>query len=299
MTQEEAMKKLETDINLRGMSPHTCKEYKDRVRVFFRHFPDVPTEELGENELRIFLEYLDREKDLCAATINTYNSALRFFFEVTLEQTLCYRRLPRKKDPIKVPNAFTRQEIIWFLDAIDDSSRYKAIFSLTYGCGLRLSEIRHLRIKDIDKQQMRLFVYQGKGQRDRWIPLSKVAYDDLCTYYREYKPNHPEGYLFLSGKDGKGDTPISERAIQDAFKRYHRLGRIPTEGTVHTLRHSYATHLMEDGVNVFYIQRILGHATLWTTMRYLRIAITDVMKTKSPLDIIMEKEAKRKSKGAR
>lgn len=111
-----------------------------------------------------------------------------------------------------------------------------------------------------------MFVYQGKGQRDRWIPLSKFAFDDLCTYYKEYKPSHPEGYLFINGKNGTGDAPISERAIQDAFKRYHKRGRIPTEGSVHTLRHSYATHLMEDGVNVFYTQKILRHATLWTTI---------------------------------
>lgn len=296
MTHEEALKKLETDIQLRGMSPHTMLEYQTKARKFLQHFTK-PIEELCENDFRIYLEYLDKEANIQPSTMNVYNSALRFFFEVTLEQTLCYRRLPRKKDPIKVPVAFTRQEVLWFLEAIDDSTRYKAIFSLTYGCGLRLSEVRHLRIKDIDKQQMRLFVYQGKGQRDRWVPLSKFAYDDLCTYWKEYKPNHPDGYLFLNGINGCGDAPISERAIQDAFKRYHIRGRIPTYGTVHTLRHSYATHLMEDGVNVFYIQKILGHATLWTTMRYLRISMTDVMKTKSPLDKLMEKETKRKSKG--
>ncbi|WP_249030180.1 tyrosine-type recombinase/integrase [Tannockella kyphosi] len=296
MTHEEALKKLETDIQLRGMSPHTMLEYQTKARKFLQHF-NKPIEELCENDFRIYLEYLDKEANIQPSTMNVYNSALRFFFEVTLEQTLCYRRLPRKKDPIKVPVAFTRQEVLWFLEAIDDSTRYKAIFSLTYGCGLRLSEVRHLRIKDIDKQQMRLFVYQGKGQRDRWVPLSKFAYDDLCTYYLEYKPKHPDGYLFLNGINGCGDAPISERAIQDAFKRYHIRGRIPTYGTVHTLRHSYATHLMEDGVNVFYIQKILGHATLWTTMRYLRISMTDVMKTKSPLDKLMEKETKRKSKG--
>ena len=296
MTHEEALKKLETDILLRGMSVNTLDEYQTKARKFLK-FTNKPIEELSENDFRIYLEFLDREGKLAPSSINIYNSALRFFFEVTLEQSLCYRRLPRKKDPIKLPTAFSRQEIIWFMDSIDDSTRYKAIFSLTYGCGLRLSEIRHLRIKDIDKQQMRLFVYQGKGQRDRWIPLSKVAYDYLCTYYLEYKPSHPDGYLFLNGTKGNGDKPISERAIQDAFKRYHKKARIPTEGSLHTLRHSYATHLMEDGVNVFYIQKILGHATLWTTMRYLRISMTDVMKTKSPLDKLVEKEAKRKSKG--
>lgn len=295
MTQQEILDKLTTDIRLRGMSEDTVIEYVTKAKVFMRHF-DKAADEMGEKEFRIFLEYLDREKKLSPASINTYNSGLRFLFEVTLEQNLNYKRLPRKKDPIKLPTAFTRQEILWFLEAIDDSSKYKAIFSLTYGCGLRLSEITKLRIKDIDSEQMRLFVNQGKGQRDRWIPLSKFALEDLRTYFREYSPNHPEGYLFLNLK---GDNHISDRAVQDAFKKYHKRGRIPTEGSPHTLCHSFATHLMEDGVNVFYIQKILGHATLWTTMRYLRISMTDVMKTKSPLDKLMEKEEKRKSKGAK
>ncbi|WP_409969106.1 site-specific integrase [Bengtsoniella intestinalis] len=293
MTHEQAIAKLEADIRLRGMSEHTVKEYSSKAKRFLKH-TQKPIETICEQDFRNYLEFLDREKTLAPSTINIHNSALRFFFEVTLEQTLCYRRLPRKKDPIKVPTAFTRQEILWFLEAIDDDLRYKAIFSVLYGCGLRLSEVRHLRIQDIDSEQMRLFVNQGKGQKDRWVPLGQSSLVDLRTYFARFRPNHPEGWLFLNTK---GDDCISERAIQDAFKKYHQRGRIKTYGTVHTLRHSYATHQMEDGVNVFFIQKILGHATLWTTMRYLRIAMTDVMKTKSPLDKLMEKEEKRKAKG--
>lgn len=296
MTHEQAIAKLEMDIRLRGMSEHTVKEYRDKARVFLRYF-GKPVEELTESDFRIYLEHLDRDTKLAPASINNHNSALRFFFEVTLEQTLCYRRLPRKKDPIKVPTAFTRQEILWLMAAIDDDLRYKAIFSLLYGSGLRLSEVEKLRIKDIDSEQMRLFVYQGKGQRDRWVPLAQSSLDALRTYFKVWKPAHPEGYLFLNGRQGNGETHISDAAIQAAFKKYHQRARIKTYGTVHTLRHSYATHLMEDGVNVFFIQRILGHATLWTTMRYLRIAQSDVLKTKSPLDTLMETETKRKAKG--
>lgn len=298
MTHEEAIKKLEQDIKLRGMSPHTVKEYTSKAIRFLKHI-DKPISELNEGDFRIYLEFLDRDTKLAPSTMNIHNSALRFFFEVTLEQTLCYRRVPRKKVPYKIPATFTKQEILWFLGAIDDSSRYKAIFSLTYGCGLRLSEIRQLRFQDIDGKQMRLFVYQGKGQRDRWIPLSAIALDELRIYYKEYKPKHPDGYLFLNGKNGVGNDCISERSIQDAFAKYQKLGRIPTKGTVHTLRHSFATHLMEDDVSVFYIQKLLGHSSVLSTMRYLRIAVTDIMKTQSPLDKLMEQENKRKSKGGK
>ena len=243
MTHQEAIEKLEIDIQLRGMSPHTVKEYRDRVRKFLQHFKDKSIEELCETDFRIYLEYLDREANIQPATINNYNSALRFFFEVTLEQTLCYRRLPRKKDPIKLPVAFTRQEILWLLDAIDDSTRHKAIFSLTYGCGLRLSEVRHLRVKDIDSEQMRLFVYQGKGQRDRWIPLSQFALEDLRAYFREYSPNHPEGYLFYT-KRGK-EHQMTWRAIQDAFGKYRKRANLSDDFTVHTLRHAYVKLLLK------------------------------------------------------
>lgn len=296
MTHEEAIAKLRMDMGLRGMAKGGEKQYVLQSQKFIKHF-DKPVEELEEPDLRAYLEYLNNQGTLSPATLNTYNSALRFFFEVTLEKNLNYKRIPRKKDPIKVPAAFSRQEILWFMGEIDDDLRYKAIFSLTYGSGLRLSEVQKLRTKDIDSEGMRLFVYQGKGQRDRWVPLAQSSLIALREYFKVWKPSHPEGYLFLSGRDGRGDSHISDRAIQDAFKRYHKHARIKTYGTVHTLRHSYATHLMEDGVNVFYIQKILGHATLWTTMRYLRIAQTDVMKTKSPLDKLMEKESRRKAKG--
>ena len=291
MTQEQVLEKLTTDMRLRGMSEHTVNEYCDRSRVFMRHF-GKSADEMGETEFRAFLEYLDRDGTRKSSTINVYNSALRFLFEVTLEQNLNYKRLPRKKDPIRVPNALTRQEILWFMQAIDDDLRYKAIFSVIYGSGLRLSEAQKLRIKDIDSQQMRLFIFQGKGQKDRYVPLATASLESLREYFKEWRPKHPDGYIFLNRN---GTEHISARAIQDAFKKYHNRARVKTYATVHTLRHSYATHLMEDGVNVFFIQRILGHATLWTTMRYLRIAQTDVMKTKSPLDKLVEKEEKRKN----
>lgn len=284
MTREEVLEKLAMDIRLRGLSEDTVKEYVKRSKVFMRHF-NKSAKEMGEKEVRIFLEFLSREERLAPSSINGYNSALRFLFEVTLEQNLNYKRIPRKKDPIKVPIAFTREETAAFLNSIDDL-KYRAIFSLTYGSGLRLTEVQKLRIKDIDSEQMRLFVFQGKGQRDRWVPLAKTSLKDLRAYFKAYRPNHPNGWLFLNDSNKKkvADNHLSVRAIQDAFKRYHKKSGIKTYGTTHTLRHSYATHLMEDGVNVFFIQRILGHATLWTTMRYLRIAMTDVMKTQSPLD---------------
>ena len=261
------------------MSEHTITEYVPKIRKFLEYI-GKPIENLSELDFRVYLEYLNNHSKLAPSTINVHNSAIRFFFEITLDKNINYKRVPRKKDPIKLPVAFTTEEISAFIDTIDDI-RYKAIFTTIYASGLRLSEIRRLRVQDIDSKQMRLFIYQGKGKRDRWVPLSYYSLICLRHYFKEYKPNHPSGYLFLN-RDFS--NCISERAIQDAFRKYHSRANIQTYGTVHTLRHSYATHQLESGVNVFFIQKILGHATLWTTMRYLRISVTDVIKTKSPLD---------------
>jgi len=282
MTQEQVLDKLTTDIHLRGLSDNTVIEYRDKARVFMRHF-GKSADEMGEAEFRISLEYLDREGRLVPGSINTYNSALRFLFEVTLEQNLNYKRLPRKKDPIKIPPTLMKEEISKFLNAIDDL-RYKTIFSILYGSGLRISEVQTLRIQDIDSKQMRIFIYQAKGKKDRYVPLANACLLLLREYFKKYHPKHVDGYLFLNQK---ADKHISDRAIQDAFKKYHNMSEIKTKATVHTLRHSFATHLFEDGINIFFIQKLLGHATISSTMRYLRIAQTDVLKTHSPLDTIM------------
>lgn len=279
MTKEEVLDKLAIDIRLRGMSEGTVLSYCNQAAFFMRYF-NKSADEMGEKEFRIFLEYLDRERNLKPNTFNNYNSALRFLFEVTLEQNINYKRVPKKRIPSTIPNALTKEEIAAFLQVIDDP-RYKAIFSITYGSGLRLSEIQKLRIQDVDSQQMRLFIYQSKRQKDRFVPLAQSSLETLRAYYKVTRPNHPLGYLFLSRS---GDDHLSGAAIHDAFKRYYSQAGIKSYATTHTLRHSYATHLMEDGVNIFFIQRLLGHSTLVTTMRYLRIAYTDLLKTKSPLD---------------
>lgn len=284
MTQEEVLDKLASDIRLRGMSEGTVLAYCTQASFFMNYF-NKSADEMGEKEFRIFLEYLNRERNLKPTTFNNYNSALRFLFEVTLEQNLNYKRVPRKRLPSTIPNALTREEIVAFLQVIDDP-RYKAIFSITYGSGLRLSEVQKLRIQDVDSTQMRLFIYQAKGQKDRYVPLAHSSLEALRAYYKITRPKHPLGYLFLSRC---GDDYLSGAAIHEAFKRYYNQSGIKSYATIHTLRHSYATHLMEDGVNIFFIQRLLGHATLVTTMRYLRIAYTDLMKTKSPLDGIEQK----------
>lgn len=285
MTKEEILDKLVQDIRLRGLSENTVAEYRTKARVFMEHF-GKPADQMGEAEFRDFLRYLQEERELSPASINTYNSGLRFLYEVTLELDLNYKRIPRAKEPILLPNIMTVTEVQRFFEAIDDL-RYKAIFLTVYGSGLRLREIRHLRISDVDSEQMRLFIYQSKGKKDRFAVLSQTSLTALREYWKAYRPSHANGYLFLN----RASTDcISDRAIQDAFAKYRNLAELKCHATVHTLRHSYATHLLESGVSIFYIRQLLGHKTIGSTTRYLHVASTDIMKTKSPLDTITEKK---------
>lgn len=285
MTQQEILEKLERDIRLRGLSEDTVKEYRKKAELFMRYF-NKPADQMGEAEFRAFLVYLHEGKKLSPSSINTYNSGIRFLFEVTLEYDLNYKRIPRAKEPILLPNVMTVQEIQAFFSVIT-KPRDRAIFLNTYGSGLRLSEIRHMCVQDVDSAQMRLFIRQGKGKRDRFVVLSQAGLKALREYWKVCKPRHPKGYLFLNPT---GEDCMSDRAIQDAFGKYLKLSGIKTHATVHTLRHSYATHLLERGTSIFYIRQLLGHATIWTTTRYLHVANTDIMKTKSPIDSLPEKK---------
>jgi site-specific recombinase XerD len=247
---------------------------------------------MGEAEFRDFLRYLQEERKLSPASINTYNSGLRFLYEVTLEQNFNYKRIPRAKEPILLPNIMTVTEVQKLFEVIDDL-RYKAIFLTVYGSGLRLREVRHLRISDVDSEQMRLFIYQSKGKKDRFAVLSQTSLTALREYWKAYRPNHPEGYLFLNRT---GSDCISDRAIQDAFAKYRDCAKLNCRATVHTLRHSYATHLLESGVSIFYIRQLLGHKTIGSTTRYLHVATTDILKTKSPLDTLVVKKKRGRSR---
>ena len=279
MTQDQILEKLVVDIQLRGLSHDTQREYCYKAKTFMQHF-GKPATELGEQDIRDYLYYLTTVKKLSPSSVNTINSGLRFLYEVTLEQNLNYKRIPRLKEKILLPNIMTMEEIKRFIDVIDNL-KHKAIFMTVYGSGLRLGEIRRLKSSDVDSKAMRLFISQGKGKKDRYAVLSQASLDALREYWKKYKPRHPDGYLFLNRE---GTAYMTDRAIQDAFMKYHKKAGIAHHATVHTLRHSYATHLLEAGTSIFFIRQLLGHSTLSTTTRYLHVAQTDVLKTPSPLD---------------
>ena len=281
MDQHQILEKLKLDLQLRGYSKGTEKDYSEMIRLFLDHFKK-PTEELGEREIREYLHYLRNDRNLSPSTVNSRNSAIRFFFEITLEKSLIYRRIPRLKDPIILPNILTKDEVEAIFNATENL-KHKCILMTIYGSGLRLSEVAALKISDIDSKNMRIFVEQGKGNKDRYVLLSHSNLEILREYWKEYKPK----YWLFEGRE-KGSR-ISTRAVQDAFKKNLKKAGIHKKASVHSMRHAFATHLLENGASIFYIRQLLGHSTIWTTTRYLHVATTDVLKTVSPLDTLLNK----------
>ena len=284
MTNEEVFQRAHEEFTLRGLSPNTADEYLRAFQLFLRYYDNHPIETMGETEIRKFLLH---QINLGKATgsVNIYNSALRFIFGAVLQRNLNYRMIPRRRSYRKLPEIMSKTEIVRFFSVIDNL-RDKVIFETVYGAGLRVSEVIHLRVQDIDSEQMRIFVHQGKGCKDRYTLLSQKNLNLLREYWKQYQPKHPEGYLFYSR--GRKDRVMTSRAIQDAFNKYLKQAKLSDTFTVHTLRHCFATHLLETGVDICRIKELLGHTFIQTTAFYLHLQ--NINQTiVSPLDTLQKK----------
>ena len=250
------------DMQVRNLSPSTQDSYVRQVAQFARHFGKSP-EALGREDIRSYQVYLTNEKKLAPASIVVAVSALRFVYRITLH-----------KD--------------WHFDDIIPAPRqikHRAILSTCYAGGLRISEAVSLRPADIDGQRMVIRVEQGKGQKDRYVMLSVRLLQLLRDWWQVGKPRQ---WMFPGGVLG---THITRKAVEDACKKAHRLCRISKPITPHSLRHAFAVHLLEQGNDIRTIQLLLGHRSLLTTQRYLRIATVTVCATTSPLDLLPQPDA--------
>ena len=266
---EQLLNRLKVDLQLRGMSQSTLRAYPQHVRRFL-DFSAKPAAELTCEDARQYLIHLLREGKVCNATINIYNAAIRFFFAVTLGRTMNYLQMPRFKKQKTLPTLLSRQEIQQ-LTTECLNLKHKAYFLIAYGGGLRVSEIAALKVSDIDSKSMRIFVRNGKGGKDRFTILSHECLCALREYWSVYRPKHKDGWLFL----GQGKyTHITTGAVEKAFDSWvERLG-IHDDVTIHSLRHAFATHLLEDGASIFQIKELLGHSSLSSTTIYLHLANT-------------------------
>jgi integrase/recombinase XerD len=275
---EQILLRMKEDILLRGLSKNTLESYTLNARTFLEYC-NSPSEQLNEHDIRNFLLYLINVKKSSSGTVNSYSAAIRFLFAVTFNRTLNYLQIPRQKKRKTFPEILTREEVFAIIESCNNI-KHKAMLMVVYSSGLRVSEAAALKLQHIDSKNMRLFVDYGKGGKDRYTLLSENCLSVLREYWKMYLPKHPEGWLFLGTFNV---SHITSRGIEFAFIEAVKRTNITKKVSIHTLRHAFATHLLEDGATLLQIKELLGHSSIQSTTIYLHLAnITSNIK--SPLD---------------
>jgi site-specific recombinase XerD len=265
------------DMQIRNLAPHTQRAYLQYVTLFAKHFRKSP-EKLGPAEIRSFQLYLGQDRMLAASSIGVAVAALRFLYKITLQRGWNVDDvIPHGRKPQTLPVTLSPEEVARFLDAVE-SRKHRAILTVCYAAGLRISEVVHLTPAAIDNQRMVIRVHQGKGQKDRYVMLSPKLLDILREYWRTERPKK---WLFPGDLPGQ---PIGAAAVEDVCRIVRRKINLGKPVTPHSLRHAFAVHLLESGTDLRTIQLLLGHRSLNTTARYLRLATSKICATASPLD---------------
>jgi integrase/recombinase XerD len=264
------------DLQIRHYSPITIRIYLHAIAEFAKHF-GKPPDQLGAEHIRRYQLFLIKEKKVSRPTCVQVVCALRFFYTHTLSRKIAIERIPFPRRERKLPLILSREEVKALLEA-PGSLRHRALLACLYGCGLRVAEAARLKISDIDSARGVLWVRHGKGRKDRQTLLPAKLLELLRRYWRTQRPTE---WLF-PGADST--RPISPKAIFLACRSAARKAGIVKPVHPHSLRHAFATHLLEAGVNLRTIQILLGHANLETTARYLQVADGAVRSTPSPLD---------------
>jgi site-specific recombinase XerD len=241
------------------------------------HFSKSPAE-LTEEEIRRYLYHLIEERKASQAVISQSYSALKFFFENTLQRQWDGLKIPRSKQQKKLPGVLSKREVE-LIFSCTSNLKHRAILMTTYSAGLRISEATRLKVSDIDSERMTIRVNEGKGFKDRYTLLGERNLEILRRYYKAYRPSD---WLFPGRNPSE---PVSVSCVQRVFRASVHKAGIKKKASVHTLRHSFATHLLESGVDLYYIQRLLGHKSAGTTSVYLHVTGKDIGKIRSPIDL--------------
>jgi site-specific recombinase XerD len=265
------------DMKLRNLSPHTQEAYVRAVVKLAQHYRKSP-DKLDQEEVRAYLVRL-AEQRVAPSSFNQARCALKFFYRVTLGRDWALDGIVCAKTGKPLPVVLSRDEVAQFFQAVY-SPKYRVMLMIAYGAGLRVSELVALRVEDIDSRRMVIRVYQGKGRKDRYVMLSPKLLAELREYWKRF---HPVKWLF-PGRD-KGQ-PLSRRIVNDACLEAARRAGIKKRVSPHTLRHSFATHLLDAGTDIRTIQALLGHRSLRTTALYTYVSMEKVIATRSPLDLL-------------
>lgn len=271
--------RMKEDLLLKAYSPHTQSAYLRCARHFASHYMRSP-EEMAEQEIRDFLLHLVRDRKASPATLGMYVNAIKFLYNITLKRPEAVKEIAHPKRPKTLPVILCPQEVLRIFAAVR-SVKHKAIMATAYAAGLRISEVCGLRIADIDSQRRRIHVRAGKGKKDRSVMLGESLLALLRQYYQKVRPKGE--YLFPGYKPHR---PICTTAVNQVLRKVIRETGLAKRVTMHTLRHCFATHLLEAGTDIRILQVLLGHSSIRTTLRYTHITDRLVQKLVSPLDMI-------------
>lgn len=269
---------LHQELVLAGYSPKTEKAYMGHVRRFLESSPDLEAGPIAAGKK--YIQKLLEQDQISHSYANQFISALQYFYDKVLHLTL--PEFPRPKKEQKLPQVLSQQEVLSILESVDNL-KHKTILYMTYAAGLRVGEVVRLQLSDIDSKRMMIRVCQAKGRKDRYVMLSEKVLKILRNYFLLYRP---KTWLF-PGMSGE-DTFLTERTVQHVFEHAKEKAGVLKQVGVHVLRHSFATHLLEAGTDLRYIQELLGHASSKTTEIYTHVSKRSISAIKSPLDRLME-----------
>jgi site-specific recombinase XerD len=276
--------RMREDLKLSGYSPSTCKIYLIYARLFAKFHMRSP-EEMSEPEIRQFLLHLVEERKVSHQTYRQVRAGLMFLYGVTLRRPAEIEHIAIPRRHTRLPEVLSGTEVASLVAAIRNP-KYRGIVMTMYSGGLRVAEACRLRPEDIDSKRMVILVRGGKGGRDRYTLLSERLLEFLRDYWRKTRP---QGWLFPSRT---GDQPLSPDAVRLMFRSALKTAGISKKVTPHALRHSFATHLLESGVDITVVQTLLGHASLRVTEVYAHISVEHIGRTRSPLDLLGTSESK-------
>jgi len=270
------------ELQRRNLSAITTRIYLHSVEEFAKYF-NTPPDRLGLEHIRKYQAHLFTDRKLEAGSVAQQVSALRFFYLKTLKRPWPVDDMPAPKRPIRLPEVLSREEVECLIEAAA-SPLHRIWLLVLYGAGVRREELIQLKIDDIDSGRMLIHIRQGKGKKDRKVMLSAKLLDELRGYWRSLDPK-PKTYLFPSKSISRNDdAPMTSKSVWDAVQQAARRAGLDKRVHPHTLRHCFATHLLEGGADLRTIQLLLGHASLTTTSRYLNVSERHLKATASPLD---------------
>lgn len=266
-------------MKLKAYSWQTQKLYLNHLKRFVS-FVDKDLDKVKNEDIKRYILYLIETKDISKSFVDQAISVIKLLYKDVLPKQELIISIPRPKKENRLPSVLSQSEVIQILQAASNE-KHKTILFLIYSAGLRVGEVVRLKAEDIDSNRMLVKVNRGKGAKDRYTLLSHIALEQLRKYYKLYKP---ERWLFVGGKEG---DHITERTVQRVFEACCIKAKVSKEVSVHTLRHSFATHLLESGVDLRYIQELLGHASTKTTEIYTHVTQKNISEILSPLDKII------------